>query len=71
MALNYPKENRVFEDMANTNNRFYRESEAHSKINHDQKGLRENFGFENQIYEETYDPNSLNQEIQGKLYRSE
>lgn len=71
MALNYPKENRVFEDMANTNNRFYRESEAHSKINHDQKGLRDNFGFENKIYEETYDPNSLNQEIQGKLYRSE
>lgn len=47
MALKYPKENRVFEDMANSNQRFYRESESHAKIHHDVKGMRENFGFEN------------------------
>jgi len=31
MSLNYPKENRIFEDMQNTNSRFYRESECHAK----------------------------------------
>jgi hypothetical protein len=32
MALNYPKENRIFEDFPNLNHRLYRESEAHAKI---------------------------------------
>jgi len=51
MSLNYPKENRIFEDMQNTNSRFYRESECHAKIDHDRTGIREDFGFEKKIYE--------------------
>ena len=57
MSLNYPKENRIFEDMKNTNERFYRESEAHAKIDHDLTGIREDFGFEKKIFEQVYDPN--------------
>jgi hypothetical protein len=32
MAINYPKENRMYTDDINTNNRLYRESEKHGKI---------------------------------------
>jgi hypothetical protein len=71
MALKYPKTNRMFDDMENSNQRLYRESEAHAKMNFDQEFLRADFGFEKQIYEETHDPAILNQEIQGKIYRSE
>jgi hypothetical protein len=71
MSLNYPKENRIFSDMENTNQRFYRESEAHAKIHIAGEGIREDFGFEKKIYEEVYDPNVNYQEIQGKMYRSE
>jgi hypothetical protein len=71
MSLNYPKENRIFEDMQNTNSRFYRESECHAKIDHDRTGIREDFGFEKKIYEQVYDPNEQYQQLQGKLYRSE
>ena len=71
MALKYPKENRIYDDMANSNNRFYRESESHAKMTNDQEFLRADFGFEKQIYEDTHDPAMMNQEIQGKLYRSE
>lgn len=71
MSLEYPKEHRIFEDMQNTNSRFYRESEAHAKINRDLTGIREDFGFEKKIYEKVYDPNEQYQQLQGKLYRSE
>ena len=57
MALQYPKENRMFGDMENSNKRIYRESEAHAKIEHDKAYMREDFGFEKQLYEETHDPN--------------
>jgi len=57
MALQYPKENRMFEDMENSNHRIYRESEAHAKIEKDKGYMREDFGFEKQLYEETHDPN--------------
>ena len=46
MALKYPKENRIYDDMANSNNRFYRESESHAKMINDQEFLRADFGFE-------------------------
>lgn len=71
MALPYPKENRIFEDEKNMNERLYRESEAHAKIFHDKQNLRQDFGLEKKIYEQTYDPMETYQEIQGKLYRSE
>ena len=40
-------------------------------MNEAQEFLRSDFGFEKQIYEDTHDPAMMNQEIQGKLYRSE
>ena len=43
--------------MENSNKRIYRESEAHAKIEHDKAYMREDFGFEKQLYEETHDPN--------------
>ena len=46
MALKYPKENRIFEEMKNSNNRFYRESETHARVNHDHEYMRSDFGFE-------------------------
>ena len=57
MTLNYPKENRIFEDMRNTNDRFYRESETHAKVEQNKEILREDFGFEKKIYEHIHDPN--------------
>lgn len=71
MALKYPKENRIFIDATNTNQRFYRESEAHARIHHDEEHIREDMGFEKMLYEETHDPNKTFQDMQGKHYRSE
>ena len=71
MSLNYPKEKRMFEDMQNTNDRWYRESEAHARIGQDKAHMREDFGFEKKIYEQVYDPNEQYQQMQGKMYRSE
>lgn len=71
MALQYPKENRMYTDNINDNGRFYRESEAHARIDQSNNMLREDFGFEKKIYEHIHDPNETYQEIQGKLYRSE
>ena len=71
MALNYPQENRIFEEMRNTNDRFYRESETHAKVHLAKEMLREDFGFEKKIYEHIHDPGQSYQEIQGKMYRSE
>ena len=73
MSLNYPRSTskRMFMDNENTNNRFYRESEAHAKVYIAGENLREDFGFEKRIYEHTHDPSDTFQEIQGKMYRSE
>lgn len=71
MSLAYPRENRIYEDEKNVNDRLYRESESHAKVYHADKNLREDFGFEKKIYENVHDPNDAFQEIQGKLYRSE
>lgn len=71
MSLNYPKEQRIFDDMENTNQRFYRESECHAKIGKDIEGIRNDLGFDKKIYEQVYDPNETYQQLQGKLYRSE
>ena len=71
MSLKYPKENRIYSDMENTNQRFYRESECHAKIENDRQNVRNDLGFEKKIYEQVYDPNEQYQELQGKLYRSE
>ncbi len=57
--------------MANSNQRFYRESEAHAKIHIDELGIREDMGFEKMLYEETHDPTKTFQEMPGKHYRSE
>ena len=56
MALQYPKKDRLFVDMVNSNQRLYRESEIHARIEHDMQGMREDLGFEKQIYEELHDP---------------
>ena len=71
MSLKYPKENRMYTDMENTNERFYRESEAHARIHKSRENIRQDFGFEKRIYMDVYDPNANYQEIQGKIYRSE
>ena len=71
MALNYPKENRIFVDDQNANNRLYRESECHAKIKFDCQNVRNDLGFEKLIYEDMHDPNETFQEIQGKIYKSE
>lgn len=71
MALQYPKKDRMFTDGENANRRYYRESECHAKIAFDCEAVRNDLGFEKQIYEETHDPNATFQEIQGKMYKSE
>ena len=71
MAIEYPRENRIFEDERNMNDRFYRESEAHARIHLSNQILRTEFGLEKKIYEHTHDPMETYQELQGKLYRSE
>lgn len=71
MAVNYPKTNRMFTDGENANQRYYRESECHAKIGHDCEAVRNDLGFEKQIYEETHDPNATFQEIEGRMYKSE
>jgi len=71
MSVLYPTKNRIFTDDINSNNRFYRESEAHAKIKNDTINVRNDLGFEKQIYEEMHDPEVTNQEIQAKLYKSE
>ena len=57
MALKYPLDKRIFEDRENINERIYRESESHIKINISKHRIREDMGFEKKIYEEVYDPN--------------
>jgi ribose 1,5-bisphosphokinase PhnN len=57
MALNYPKDNRIFEDLENINKRIYRESECHAKIDTDTEHIRNDRGFEKKIFEQIYDPN--------------
>ena len=52
MSLNYPKENRIFLDDENTNHRLYRESECHAKIKFDCQNVRNDLGFEKQIFEQ-------------------
>ena len=71
MSLKYPRDQRMFEDRENSNERFYRESEAHARINISRENIREDFGFEKKIYEEEYDPNQYYQDLQSKLYRSQ
>ena len=51
MSLNYPKQNRIFEDSENTNHRVYRESERHRKIEIDTEHIRNDMGFEKKIFE--------------------
>ena len=57
MAVNYPKENRMYTDDENANKRFYRESECHAKIAFDCSNVRKDMGFEKYIYEDIHDPN--------------
>ena len=71
MALPYPKHNRMYTDGENANKRYYRESECHAKILQDTSNVRNDLGFEKQIYEEMHDPDQFNQELQGKLYQNE
>lgn len=70
MAINYPRENRIFDDRENSNHRFYRESEAHGRNYIAYENLRADFGFEKKIYEQMQDPSEAYQEIQAKMYRS-
>lgn len=64
MAINYVKgDHRLFEEKANLNNRYYRESETHAKVHLANERLREDFGFEKRIYEELHDANQTYQEI--------
>jgi hypothetical protein len=60
MALQYPKENRIFTDKENTNHRLYRESEVHSRVNRDADFMREDMGFEKMIYQENFDVEQAN-----------
>ena len=72
MSIVYPTKNRLYSDGINSNNRWYRESEAHAKITTDRGALivREG-GFDKQIYEDMHDPDAVEQDIQAKLYKSE
>lgn len=45
MSINYPKENRMYTDDLNSNNRFYRESEQHGKLCLDMQVIRTDMGF--------------------------
>lgn len=58
MSLNYPKENRIFADLENTNSRLYRESECHRRIDLDTEHIRNDLGPEKKIFEQIYDPNN-------------
>jgi hypothetical protein len=53
----------MFTDDENANKRYYRESECHAKIAHDSVNVRNDLGFEKQIYEDIHDPNQTFQEI--------
>lgn len=46
----------MYADGENTNKRYYRESECHAKIMLDCENVRNDLGFEKQIYEEMHDP---------------
>jgi len=61
----------MYDDMKNSNDRFYRESEIHGRLFIADENLRTNCGFEKKIYEQLHDPNEQFQELQGKMYRSE
>lgn len=63
MAVNYPKDNRMYDDCLNSNQRFYRESEIHGRLFIADEHMRENFGYEKKIYEQLNDPNEQFQEI--------
>ena len=67
MSLNFPRNNRLFEELENSNRRIYRESETHVKILHDRANIRKDLGFGDVLYEEPHDPEKYLESLNKKF----